>query len=354
MTKFITLVKEDTYGEEKFINGDLSSAVAYEDYISSDASEGQIGDPEPFEKTDSTVLKSGGAFTEVETLQRENSLSALIGLKGLTWVLESIGDIVFDQPSYTLSDMEEGETALCAITSAKNDSFTYYTSTIYDNAVKYALGNQINELSFSLEDGETAIEITNYADNHILDETNLNRGLSNYLGDFISFSNFKGIAYKNVLMTDGSVNLSQYHLAPGEWTDILCPLKSGDFSANFNLDDESKSKFCATAGYENGEVEVTAEVTLNQINDTFNRLAYNDSLEQDGIKFVSLVIRLEDDDYLMEVYIPKGAVSLDGSNLKTESEEETMTVTAEEVNVLTAGYAVQCLALVTLFKKVTS
>lgn len=117
--KYLTVVNEDTIATEKYTNGNLTSAEAYKDFISTDVAEGNMNVPELYEKSDPSLL-SGGKIVEKDKIYFEPEINFTTGLAGLCFLCQSLGDSIFDSDDATsISEMESGDKLYISLNSEK-------------------------------------------------------------------------------------------------------------------------------------------------------------------------------------------------------------------------------------------
>lgn len=353
MSKFVTIVKEDTIATEKFSNGDLSSATNYNDYISSDVADGGMPQPELYEKTDKTGL-TNGRNVEKDKIYFEPEPSLLTGLAGFAWLMQSVGDSIFDEDSEatSISDMESGDKLYVSINDKMNKSFSLYSSIVYNNAVQYTLGNQINEITLPLEEGEVAVETKCFASRQILDETNLSRGLTNYMGESIRYGHLKDISLANISEIGGVINVPTL---TGSWTSVGCEVQSGEFSAGFDLDEDTGFGFCNDGwsnGFKNGGIEIKASVEITQDSDIWAKLANGNAMEFVNLMKKSVKYHLADTEHILDIILPKAVVSVEGGEFLIDNPTETVNFENETADITYDGHNFNsCEGLLVLTKK---
>lgn len=350
-TKYVTLVKEDTPGTEKFVDGDLSSAIPYKDYISSDVSDGGMPQPELFEKTDKTGL-TNGRNVKKDKIYFEPEPSLLTGLKGFAWLMQTAGESVFEGDATSIADMESGDKLYISINDKKNQSMSLYSNIIYDNAVKYALGVQINEITLPMEEGEVAVETKCFASRQILDENNLSRGLSRYLNDSIRYGHLKDISLASISETDGIIHLPTLESL---WTSVGCEVQSAEFNPNFDLDEDTGFGFCNDGwsnGFKNGDVEVKANVEITQGSDVWEKLANGNAVEFTNLMKKSTKYHLEDEESILRIILPMATVSVEGGEFNIDNSTETVNFDNETADISYDGQNFSsCEGLLVLTKK---
>ncbi|MDR0911101.1 MAG: hypothetical protein LBM96_00690 [Methanobrevibacter sp.] len=328
--KYISVVKEDTYGVEKYSQSDLSTATRLKDYISTDASEGNHNSPDLSEKGDVTALSSGH-IRKKDKIYFEPEYSLIGGLADYFFLAMSTGEVKGDATD--ISNLTSGQKMFVGINSKQNTSFTVLTNTIYDDAVDYMLGFQLGELNLALETGEVAIECNGFASRNKLDETNLSRGVSSYLGNVIQYSQLKDISLASITKDEDVIQLPT---ASSSWTSVGCDIVSGEFNTNFNLDEDSGFGFCNDGwanGFDCGALEVEASVEINQHSDIWKKLVFGNNSEFTNLAKKSIKFTLNDGDYQLDIIMPDGVVGLDGANVRTENDTETVNFTNETANV---------------------
>ncbi len=334
MTKFVTLVKEDEIGTEKFPNGNLSSATPYDDYISSDVSDGGMPQPEPYEKTDKTGL-TNGKNVKKDKLYFEPEPSLLTGLGGFAWIMQSLGSSTFnaDSEATSIADMETGDKLYISLNDEMNKSFSLYSSIVYENAVKYALGVQIDEITLPLEDGEVAVETKCFASRQILDETNLNRGLSDYLGESIRYGYLKDISLASFTESGSILTVPT---TTGSWTSVGCDVKSAEFNSAFDLDEDTGFGFCNDGwsnGFKNGDIKITSKVEITQGTDIWEKLCNGGALEFVNLMKKAVKYNLNDGSHELDIISPKAVCSVDGGAFQIDNPTETVNFENETANV---------------------
>lgn len=352
--KYLTVVNEDTIATEKYTNGNLTSAEAYKDFISTDVAEGNMNVPELYEKSDPSLL-SGGKIVEKDKIYFEPEINFTTGLAGLCFLCQSLGDSIFDSDDATsISEMESGDKLYISLNSEKNKSFTVYAGqgVVYSNAVIYALGTQINELTLPLEDGEVAVEVTNFASRQILDETNLSRGLSKYLGESIKYGHLKDISLATFTEAGGVLTVPSLI---SSWITVGCDVQSGEVGFNFDLDEDTGFGFCNDGwsnGFKCGSPEITANVEITQDSDVWMKLVNGNNLEFQELAKKAVKYLLEDQEYKLDIIFPKAVVALEGANFNIENPNETVNFENETADISYDGQSFDsCEGLLVLTKK---
>lgn len=309
--KYLTIVKEEETAKEQFVNGNLSSATVLDDYISTDANEGNMKPPESYEKTDKTAL-TNGKNVKKDKIYFEPEFGLLTGFAGFAWLLQSAGTSLFDDSAVTsIADMDSGDKLYISLNDKRNKSFSVYSSTIYNDSIVYALGAQINELSLALEDGEVAVETNCYASRMVTDKNNLERGLSEYLGDAIRYGFLKDISIATFTELDGTLTVPSIESL---WKTVGCDIQQGNLNINFDLQEETGFGFCNDGwsdGFENGAVEVTADVEVTQDSVVWMELTNGGTSEISDLAKKSVKYHLKDSEYTLDIILPKAVLSLD-------------------------------------------
>lgn len=355
--KYLTVVNEDTVATENFINGDLSSATPYKDYISTDAADGNMNYPDLYEKTDPSLLSSG-RIVKKDKIHFEPETNFTTGLGGLCFLCQSLGDSIFegaDETPTSISEMVSGDKLYISLNNEENKSFTVYAGqkAIYSNAVVYALGTQINELTLPLEEGDVAVEVTNYASRQILDETNLSRGSSKYLGENIRYGHLKNISLANYTESDGILTVPSLI---GSWNSVGCDVQSGEVGFNFDLDEDTGYGFCNNGwsnGFKCGSPEITANVEITQDTDIWMKLVNGNNLEFEDLAKKSVKYSLEDSDYKLDIIYPNAVIALDdGANFNIDNPNEKVKFENETADIIYEGQNFNsCEGLLVLTKK---
>lgn len=349
--KFLSIVEQDT-DQEKFANGDLSEAVFYDDYISTSAAEGQMTPPDLFEKGDPHLLSSG-SIEEVDNIYFQPELALMTGLGGYAFLAQSLGEVQTTNP---IASMAAGEKMYISVNSDENKAFTIYAGGFYTNAVIYDLLCQLNEMNLALEAGPVNVETNWFASRQLLDETNLERGLSNWDGKKLKYGNLNSVSIADFTISDGILTVPV--MQPGgatNWTNVGCEIQSGAFNMNFDLQEETGFGFCNDGwsdGFKNGALEITGELEVTQESDIWMKMTNGGTLEFTELGRKSVCFQMEDVDFIMDLILPYGVIGLDGANVPVDNPTETITFSNEGANVSYDGKTFRnCEALIVLTKK---